>query len=390
MVLSRKGPDPGGERGEGWELTLRRGVLPLAPSSLRLRILSPPLAGTPEWLRAVAGDAGAAAGRSGDRPAVEGDPRAMEALSRDPRAPRGFREALAEVIRRSARRRFEIPLSRGRSLVLGDPPAIFAVLNVTPDSFSDGGKYLDPGRALDAALGMVKEGAALIDVGGESTRPGAIPVPAQEERCRVEPVIRKIRAASDIPISIDTTKAEVARMALGEGADMINDVSALRDDPAMASVAREAGAPVVIVHRRGTPRDMQDRPRYDDPTREVYQFLAERTRRLAEEGLASEGLLVDPGIGFGKRVEDNLALLSDIDELRSLGLPVVVGASRKSFLGKVLGGAPVEAREAGTLAAHAAAMLGGAAAVRVHEVRGHADLIRVLSAIERRGAGGEE
>jgi dihydropteroate synthase len=388
------GPDPRPARGpgeeDGWQLTLRRSLFPGEPCALRLRILRPVLDELPGWLRGAVADAGAAAARAGDRAAILGDRRAFEALSRDGRAPPDFREALRELLGRSAVRRFEVPLPRGRRLVLGEPPAIFAVLNVTPDSFSDGGRFADPGVARDAAMAMERDGAAVIDVGGESTRPGAAPVSAEEERRRVEPVIRGIRAASDIPISIDTTKAEVARMALGEGADIINDVSALRDDPSMAAVARAGSAPVVLVHRRGTPRDMQDRPRYDDPAREVYQFLEERTRRLAEQGVGPERVMVDPGIGFGKRMADNLALLLATDELRSLGLPVVVGASRKSFLGKVLGGAPVERREAGTLAAHAAAILGGAAAVRVHQVRDHADLIRVLSSIERGGGGGGE
>lgn len=281
-------------------------------------------------------------------------------------------------------------LPRGRSLVLGDPPALFGVINVTPDSFSDGGRYLDPGRALEGALEMVREGVDVIDVGGESSRPGARPIDLDEERRRVEPVIRGIRGALDTPVSIDTVKAEIARMALAEGADIINDVSAMRDDPAMAAVARDSGAPVVLVHRRGTSKDMQDHPRYDDVTREVYEFLEQRIRDLRAEGLEPERVIVDPGIGFGKRVVDNLRLLRDVDELGSLGRPVMIGASRKSFLGKLLGGSPPEARQVGTLAVHAVAILAGAAAIRVHDVPGHRDLIRMIRAVARPEAAGGE
>jgi dihydropteroate synthase len=218
-------------------------------------------------------------------------------------------------------------------------------------------------------------------VGGESTRPGAAAVEAAEERRRVEPVIRRIRQATNVPISIDTTKAEVARMALAEGADLVNDISALRDDPAMAGLALETGAPVILMHRRGTVRDMQDDPRYDDVTREVLQFLARRVRELSDQGLDPEKMVVDPGIGFGKTVEHNLALLRDVDELRSLGRPVLVGASRKSFMAKLPGGSTEMKKEVRTLAAHGAAALGGAAALRVHDVVLHRELLRVLWAI---------
>jgi len=362
-------------------MTLRGPLFPGEEPRLRLRILCPPWKGLPEGLREASVRCGAAEGSWGDRPAILGDLRAFRTLCRDGLVPAAFRSELEALLDRSFRLRFRLGLPGGRELVLGDPPAIFGVLNVTPDSFSDGGRFLDPGRALDAALGMIQAGADVIDVGGESSRPGSQGVDAGEERRRVEPVIRRIREAADIPISIDTVKAEVARMALAEGADIINDISALRDDPGMIPLARDAGVPVVIAHRLGMPRDMQRGPRYDDATREVFQFLAERVRRLAADGIGPERIVVDPGIGFGKRVSDNVELLRDLGELRCLGLPVMVGASRKSFIGNLLGGAPVEARQAGTLAVHGAAVLAGAAAVRVHDVGAHKDLIRVLGAL---------
>jgi dihydropteroate synthase len=373
----------------GFDLTLRRALFPREEFPLRLRILSPVFPELPEEIRDAAIRAGAVPGRWGDRPALWGDPRSMESLASDPGAPGAFRTALALVLLRRAPRRFVLALPRGRSLRLGDPPAIFGVINATPDSFSDGGVHLDPGCAIEAVLRMAAAGADAIDVGGESSRPGASPVPADEERRRVEPVIRRIRKALDLPISIDTTKAEVARMALAEGADIVNDVSALRDDPEMVAVVRESGAPAIVLHRKGTSRDMQVEPRYDDPTREVYEFLEDRIRTLEAQGIDPGKVLVDPGIGFGKRLMDNLTLIGDIDELRSLGRPVFVGASRKSFLGSILGGAPVGARDEGTIAAHAAAVLGGAAAIRVHEVTGHRDLLRVLGGLERVQVGGD-
>ncbi len=356
-------------------------------------------------LRAAALRHGASAVPWGDRPAVVGDRRVLDALAADPALPEGFRTALVSLSTAWKKRRFALPLRDGRRIEMGDPPAIMGVINATPDSFSDGGRHLDPGRALDAALQMEEDGAALIDIGGESTRPGSEPVSVEEEWGRVEPVLRRIRGAAAVPISIDTTKAEVARRALDAGADVINDISALLDDPAMARVALDTGAPVILMHRRGKPRDMQIDPRYHDVTREVYEFLDERIRTLQREGIDPARIVVDPGIGFGKKVEHNLALLRDVDELRGLGKPVLVGASRKSFMGSLLPvskdeGAPrdegvpkdkvsswgaAHRHEVSTLAAHAAAAHAGAAMLRVHEVRAHSDYFRIVWAIAGSG-----
>ncbi len=373
--------------GRDWCLTLHRAPFPREAHPCRLRILRPHRSELPRSLREAATRAGITISQRGGRPILEGDGKALSALSSDLGAPLDFRETLQRTLERSGRRQFNLPLHRGRQLQLGDPPAIFGVINVTPDSFSDGGVNLDPGKALESALGMVEAGADAIDVGGESSRPGSTPVPAEEEIRRIQLVLREIRNATDIPLSIDTTKADVARMALDEGADIINDVSALRDDPDMISVARDSGVPLIILHRRGTSRDMQDDPRYDDVVGEVYEFLEGRIQWLERAGISREKVMVDPGIGFGKRLEHNLALIRDVSEFCSLGRPVMIGASRKTFLGNLLG-APVDARETGTLTAHAAAILGGAAAVRVHQVSGHRDMIRVLWAIVRPPAGG--
>jgi len=378
---------PGGRlEAREWCLTLRRAPLAVEESPCRLRILRPVFDDLPPAIHAAASRVGASVSRWAGRPAVEGDLRAIQALagaSRD--STPGFCEALNQVLARSSRRRFELHLHRGRRLALGDPPALFGVINATPDSFSDGGLHLDPGQAHEAAMAMVEAGVDAIDVGGESSRPGSRPVSLREEWSRVQPVLRRIRKTTEIPISVDTTKAELARMALEEGADIINDVSALRDDPKMISVARESGAPIIILHRLGTSRDMQDNPGYDDVVGEVYSFLSDRLRALESEGIDSEKVIVDPGIGFGKLLEHNLALIRDTGELCSLGRPVLVGASRKSFLGKLLG-LQVQDREAGTLAAHAVAIAGGASALRVHQVPGHRDLIRVLWALSRPAA----
>lgn len=249
----------------------------------------------------------------------------------------------------------------GRVLIMG-------ILNVTPDSFSDGGRFLSPDAAVKRALIMEKEGADIIDVGGESSRPGAEPVPVEEELRRVIPVLERLRGKLRIPISIDTTKAEVAEAALRAGASIVNDISALRFDPAMASVVAEFGAGLVLMHMLGTPKTMQQAPHYEDVVREVREFLAERALYAQSQGIPREAIAVDPGIGFGKTVEHNLELLRRLPELVELGFPVLVGPSRKSFIGAVLG-LGVEERLEGTLAACAVAVVRGADILRVHDVR---------------------
>jgi dihydropteroate synthase len=263
---------------------------------------------------------------------------------------------------------------------------IMGVLNVTPDSFSDGGKFLDVDCAVARAREMAQAGADIIDVGGESTRPGAALVSAEEELHRVLPVVERLR---DLVISADTTKAMVAKKALAAGARIVNDVSALRFDPQMVEVVRDAGAGVVLMHMQGTPQTMQQKPRYDEVVVEVRSFLAERIAFAETRGLKKTQIAVDPGIGFGKTVEDNLQLLAHMDEFGSLGCPLLVGTSRKSFIGKVL--APLvigsahetDGRIWGTAATVAWAVAHGARILRVHDVAEMSDVVRMVEAVQR-------
>lgn len=262
-------------------------------------------------------------------------------------------------------------------------PVIMGILNVTPDSFFDGGRY----DRLDAALRrvevMVREGVDIVDVGGESTRPGAEPVSLEEELERVIPVVEAIRTRFDIPISVDTTKATVAEEALKRGANWINDVSALRFDPRMVEVARTYQAPVVLMHMKGTPRTMQQYPQYRNVVQEVHAFLSERVRFAREHGV--DRVLVDPGIGFGKRLEHNLALLHHVDRFRELA-PVLIGVSRKSFIGMLGAGDTPDERLEGTLAAAAWCFLKGVRVFRVHDVGAHKKFFTVLKAIQEQVA----
>ncbi len=259
------------------------------------------------------------------------------------------------------------------------------VLNVTPDSFSDGGAYLAPDNAVARALQMIDEGAGIIDVGPESTRPGvAPPVSANEQIARAIPVIDEIRAANaDVPISIDTRLAAVAKAALAAGADMVNDVSALRADPAMIEVVAASRATVVLMHMRGTPADMQagGGPHYYDLVGEIAAFLDERRQYAADHGVDPPRIVLDPGIGFGKRVEHNLLILRHLDRFVALGQPVLVGASRKSFIGHTLEIEDPKERLAGSLACAAMAAMGGAAIVRAHDVRATVEVVRMCAAV---------
>lgn len=273
-------------------------------------------------------------------------------------------------------------MARGRRLDAGRRTLVMGVLNVTPDSFSDGGLYADPARAAERARVMIAEGADLLDVGGESSRPGASPVRADEERRRVRPVIEAVRAFSDLPISVDTRKAAVAQAALEAGADLINDISALTADPEMPDVAARYGAGVILMHMRGTPETMQRDPRYESVVGEVRAYLAARVEDLAARGLARETMAVDPGIGFGKTLEHNLRLLARLEDLAALGRPVVVGVSRKSFLGRLTGREPGE-RLAGSLAAAAWAAARGARVLRAHDVKETCDLARVVDMLRK-------
>lgn len=271
---------------------------------------------------------------------------------------------------------------RGRSLSL-ERPLVMGVLNVTPDSFSDGGRYGDPRRALARAEEMVTEGADLLDVGGESTRPGAPPVDPDEEAARVLPVLRLLRERlPHVPVSVDTRRAAVARAALAEGAEIVNDVSALAD-PEMGGVVAETGAGVVLMHMRGTPQTMQLDPCYDDVAGEVADELEGALRRARAAGIAEEAVVVDPGIGFAKTAEHNLEVIARLEVLGRLGRPVLLGPSRKAFIGRLLGGVPAEARGVGTAAACVAGLLHGARVFRVHDVRTVRQALDVAEAIRR-------
>ena len=253
------------------------------------------------------------------------------------------------------------------------------VVNVTPDSFSDGGVHLHPAAAVTAALGMLDAGAALVDVGGESTRPGSDGVPLDEELRRVVPVLEGLAGR---PVSVDTAKAEVARRALGLGAEMVNDVTALRADPGLAGVAAEAGAYVCLMHMQGEPRTMQESPQYDDVVSEVKAFLEERLRFAVSEGVREDLVCLDPGIGFGKTVEHNLELVRRLPELAAIGRPVLVGFSRKSSLARILDDASGTVGTAhASVGAAVAAYERGATILRVHDVREHVEALAVAKAV---------
>ena len=247
-------------------------------------------------------------------------------------------------------------------------PRIMGILNVTPDSFSDGGQFNAPERALDHALAMQNEGAEIIDVGGESTRPGAVEVQIKEEIARTSPVIAAIRAQSDVPISIDTRKAEVGEAALEAGATLVNDVAAFTFDPKLADVAAKAGAPVCIMHAKGSPQTMQDDPSYQDVLLDVYDFLSERIQVAVSAGIPRDKIVVDPGIGFGKTLEHNLILLRGIAMFHGLGCPILLGASRKRFIGAIGGGKDASDRVSGSVAVALFAARRGVQILRVHDI----------------------
>jgi dihydropteroate synthase len=269
---------------------------------------------------------------------------------------------------------------RGRRFTLGPATWLMGIVNVTPDSFSDGGAFLDEDRAVEHALSLACEGADVLDIGGESTRPGSLPVTEEEEIRRVLPVIQRLRPKTGVLLSVDTTKSAVARAALEAGADIVNDTSGLRADPAMAPLIARSEAAVVLMHMKGVPRTMQDAPRYDDLFGEIKDFLRHRIREAQTAGIAPERIIVDPGIGFGKTVEHNLALLKGLDAFQDLGRPVCVGFSRKAFIGRVLGLPPGERLE-GTIAAAVISVSRGAQILRVHDVGAVAKAVRMAEAI---------
>jgi dihydropteroate synthase len=256
------------------------------------------------------------------------------------------------------------------------------VLNVTPDSFSEQGRFFDFHKAVEHGEFMAHAGADLIDIGGESTRPYSRRISAQEEMDRVVPVVEALSRRTGVPLSIDTYKAEVAEEAIKAGASIINDISALRFDAAMAGVAARAGCPVVLMHMQGTPEDMQDHPHYEDVVGDVICFLRDAMGRAVAAGIRNDLILLDPGIGFGKTFNDNLTIIRRLSELRVLGCPIVIGTSNKAFIGKILGKASHE-RGVGTMATVAAAVMNGAHVVRVHDVGPAVQTVRVVDAIRK-------
>jgi dihydropteroate synthase len=269
---------------------------------------------------------------------------------------------------------------RGRRFSLGPRAWLMGIVNVTPDSFSDGGIFLNEDRAVDHGLELACAGADVLDVGGESTRPGSLPVPEEEELRRVVPVIRRLRPETGVLISVDTTKSAVARAALDAGADIVNDISGLRADAAMGPLIARTGAAVILMHMKGVPRTMQESPRYDDLLGEIKAFLSGRIREAEAAGIPVERTIVDPGIGFGKTAGHNLAVLNRLDTLHDLGRPVCVGPSRKAFIGRILGLPPDERLE-GSIAAAVVSVCRGAHILRVHDVGAVAKAVRVAEAI---------
>ena len=271
-----------------------------------------------------------------------------------------------------------------KKLKFGERTLIMGILNVTPDSFYDGGRYARLDEALRHAEQMVKEGADIIDIGGESTRPGAEPVPLQEELDRVLPVVEKVAANFDVHISIDTYKSKVAEEAIKLGADIVNDISGLGFDPQMPEIVSKYGTYIVIMHIKGTPKDMQRNPHYEDVLSEVGDYFTERIRLAELRGIQRDKVILDPGIGFGKLLEHNLELIANIDHFKKrFGLPLLVGASRKSFIGMVLDGIPPNERLEGTLAVTAFCALHGVDILRVHDVKENLRVVRMIEAVKR-------
>ncbi len=292
-----------------------------------------------------------------------------------------FTAAVSSALARWAEPARDLALPDGRVLPLSQRVHVMGIVNVTPDSFSDGGRFLDAIDAIDHGLRLADEGADILDVGGESTRPGAAPVSAEDERERVLPVVEALAAKTNVPVSVDTSKAYVARVALDAGAQIVNDVAAGRFDPELFPIVAERRAPVVLMHMLGEPRTMQKDPRYVDLVGEIIAFLEDRAGAAIEAGVGRERIVIDPGFGFGKAREHNLVLLQRLREFRCLGFPVLAGTSRKTFIGASLGDLPVGDRLEGTAATVALAVASGASIVRVHDVRVMARVARMVEAV---------
>jgi len=261
-------------------------------------------------------------------------------------------------------------------------PVISGILNVTPDSFSDGGIYIDPGKACEKAFEMVEEGASIIDIGGESSRPGAKYPGLEEEIRRVKPILKKLSGKLSVPISIDTRHSEIARLAMENGAEIINDISGFTHDPQMIDVAIKTGSTVVIMHMLETPETMQNNPHYTDPVTEIIRWLEKRTNEITKNGISKEKIIIDPGIGFGKRLDDNLNIIRELSSFKGLGFPLLIGYSRKSFIGLLTGNDDPSKRAYGGLAVLSRALQHGAHIIRVHDVKKTNDFIKVWNAIK--------
>ncbi|MDT8316918.1 MAG: dihydropteroate synthase [bacterium] len=304
---------------------------------------------------------------------------ATEKFKRQPFGIKKIASDLSAALSFEEKERFEIKY-RGGSLVLGEKTQIMGILNTTPDSFSDGGRFLDPEVAIERAVQMADEGAHIIDIGGESTRPGSSPVSLDEELKRVIPVIKKLAKNLDIPISIDSSKAEVAKRALDVGAAIVNDISALRADDQMAGLVAKAGCPVILMHMQGAPGNMQKNPVYASLIDEIIAFFEENINIATRAGIDSDNIIIDPGIGFGKRLSDNLQIINRVDEFKALGKPLLIGPSRKSFIGEMLGDKE-EDRLEGTLAASVLSMARGVQIIRVHDVKEAVRAAKISDAI---------
>jgi len=315
---------------------------------------------------------------------VTGTPNQMRRLCRllaeDQRIPPGLTGKIDSLLDNYLRSDYKINC-RGKDLDLSRRTHIMGILNVTPDSFSDGGRHTDAARALTHAREMAAAGADIIDIGGESTRPGAAPVAEEEELRRIIPLIERLSAELAVPISVDTYKSSVAKKAIEAGAGIVNDISGLRFSPDMANVVADSGAAVVIMHIKGTPRDMQLNPVYDDVVGEVMDYLEEGIEIAARAGVDREKIFIDPGIGFGKALEHNLALLDQLEQFQALGRPIVLGTSRKKFIGTVLDIPAPEQRVDGTAATVAIGIERGARVVRVHDVARMAQVAKMTDAI---------
>jgi dihydropteroate synthase len=330
-------------------------------------------------------DSGGSAVREQGRLVWSATPRAqailLDRLNQEP-ALAAFTGAVSLALARWNEPAHDLALPDGRVLPLSQRVHVMGIVNVTPDSFSDGGLFLDPGAAVEHGLRLAGEGADILDVGGESTRPGARPVTDDAEVDRILPVVEALAAKSGVPVSIDTSKAAVARRALEAGAQIVNDVSAGRFEPHILGVAAARRAPVVLMHMLGEPRTMQKGPRYADVVGEITAFLADRAEAAVASGVPRDRIVVDPGFGFGKTREHNLVLLRRLRELRCLGFPILAGTSRKSFIGSTLDDLPVEDRLEGTAATVALAVANGAGIVRVHDVREMTRVVRMVEATE--------